>query len=388
MSRLKVALVGPFVEFLFPGGLFGGDGGGALRLARVAGQGAAGQALAQRDGGGLGVAADADRDLLHQAQHLVVGVDLDDLGPDRPVVHAVLRQGAEGAEAGAQRDDHVGLRHQLHRRLRALVAERAAPQRVAGGEGVVVQIAVYHRRAEALGQRLAFLDAVGHHYAAAGDDHRELRRGQQFGRLVEALFAAGAAIEVRGLGDLAGDVAVEVVARDVELGRAHFVHGAVEAAAGEFGHALGIVDVALVLGEFLEHRQLVGFLEAAEAHAHGAGFGGDDHHRAVRPVGGGDGRDAVADAGAVLADDHAVAARDAGIAVGHVAGALLVHHRDQADAGRGEDVHRVHEGRAHDAEHVGHAVGDHGFDEGFGRGHAGRAFGHLAIVGRAHLMIS
>jgi hypothetical protein len=187
-----------------------------------------------------------------------------------------------------------------------------------------------------------------------------------------------------GLGDLAGDVAVEVVARDVELGRAHFAHGAVEAAAGELGHALGIVHMALVLGEFLEHRQLVGFLEAAEAHAHGAGFGGDDHHRAVRPVGGGDGRHAVADAGAVLADDHAVAARHAGIAVGHVAGALLVHHRDQADAGRGEDVHGVHEGRAHDAEHVGHAVGDHGFDEGFGRGHAGGAFGHLAVVGLAH----
>jgi hypothetical protein len=280
-------------------------------LGRVAGQGAAGQALGQRDGGGLGVAADADRDLLHQAQHLVVGVDLDDLGLG-PVVHAVLRQGAEGAEAAAQRDHHVGLRHQLHRRLRALVAQRAAPQRVAGGEGVVVQVAVHHRRAEALGQRLAFLDAVGHHHAAAGDDDRELGRGQQLGRFVEALLAAGAAVEAEGLGDLAGDVAVEVVARDVELGRAHFAHGAVEAAAGVFGHALGIVHVALVLGEFLEHRQLVGFLEAAEAHAHGAGFGGDDHHRAVRPVGGGDGRDAVADAGAVLADDHAVAARDAG----------------------------------------------------------------------------
>jgi hypothetical protein len=247
-----------------------------------------------------------------------------------------------------------------------------------------VQVAVHHRRAEALGQRLAFLDAVGHDHAAAGDDDGELGSGQQFGGFVQCLLAAGAAIEAEGPGDLAGDVAVEIVARDVELGRAHFAHGTVEAAAGVFGHALGIVHVALVLGEFLEHRQLVGFLEAAEAHAHGAGFGRNDHYRAVRPVGGGDGGDAVADAGAVLANGHAVAARDAGIAVGHVRRALLMHHRDQADAGRGEDVHGIHEGRAHDAEHVGHAVGDHGFDKGFGRGHAGRAAGDGAGVFGAH----
>jgi hypothetical protein len=37
-----------------------------------------------------------DGDLLHEAQHLVVGVDLDDLRVLRPVVHAVLRQRAEG----------------------------------------------------------------------------------------------------------------------------------------------------------------------------------------------------------------------------------------------------------------------------------------------------
>jgi hypothetical protein len=156
--------------------------------------------LRQGDGGGLGVAADADRDLLHQAQHGVVGVDLDDLGILGPVVHAVLRQGAEGAEAAAQRHHHVGLRHQLHRRLRALVAQRAAPQRVAGGEGVVVQVAVHHRRAEALGQRLAFLDAVGHDHAAAGDDDGELGLGQQLGGFVQVCSPPGPRSRRKGLG--------------------------------------------------------------------------------------------------------------------------------------------------------------------------------------------
>jgi hypothetical protein len=71
---------------------------------------------------------------------------------------------------------------------------------------------------------------------------------------------------------------------------------------------------------------------------------------------------------------------DAGVAVGHVAGALFVHHRDQRDAGRREDVHRVHEGRTHDAEHGVHALRDHGLDEGFGRGHLRQALHHGAGV--------
>ena len=91
-----------------------------------------------------------------------------------------------------------------------------------------------------------------------------------------------------------------------------------------------------------------------------------DHDRRMRPVGGGDRGDEIGDAGAVLGDAHAVAAGDARIAVGHVAGALLVRDRNEADAGRREEVQRVHEGRAHDAEDVGDAVGDERFDEGFG----------------------
>ena len=138
--------------------------------------------------------------------------------------------------------------------------------------------------------------------------------------------------------------------------------------------------MTLVLGEFLEHRQLLAFLEAAQADAGGAGFRRDDDHRAVRPVSRRDAGDAVGDARAVLADDHAVTAGNASIAVGHVGSALLVHHRNEANAGRGEDVHRIHEGGAHDAEHVGDAIGDHGFHEGLGRGHLLLALHDLAIV--------
>ncbi|OEZ65410.1 hypothetical protein JANLI_04390 [Janthinobacterium lividum] len=363
----------PVRQLLFPRGLLGLHGGVALVARRIAIERLAIQAGQDGFGGRLGVAADADRNLFHQTEHLVVRVDLDDLGVLRPVIHAVLRQGAERAQARAEGHDDVSLGDQFHGRLGTLIAERTAPQRVAGGERVVMQVAIHDRRAQALGQGLAFFDRFAHDDAAARDDHGELGLGQELRRIVEALFAAGAAIQAVRFRDFRLDFAIKIVARDVQLRRAHFRHGAVKAAAREFGHAGRIGDVALVFGEFLEHRQLVRFLETAQAHAHRARLRGNDHDRGMRPVGGGDGGHAITDAGAVLADDHAMAARDAGIAVGHVAGALLVHDGNQTDAGRGKDIHRVHEGRAHDTEHVGYAIGGQGFHERFGRRHLLRA---------------
>ena len=234
-------------------------------------------------GRGLRIAADADRDRLHQAEHLRVGVDLDDLRVLRPVVEAVLRQRAERSEARAEREHDVGLRDELHRRLAALVAERSAPQRMARRERIVVQIARGDRRLQQLGERDALRTAVRHDDAAAGEDHRELRRGEQRRRLVEAALAAGAALDRERPRNLALDVAVEEVARDVELRRAHLEHRAVERAAGELGHARPVVHVRLVLGDLREDRQLLGLLEAAEAERHAAGLRRDRRRPASAP---------------------------------------------------------------------------------------------------------
>ena len=371
----------PGVEFLFPGVFFGLDFGGALGLVGVTGQGAGRQALEQLDGHRLGVAVDAHGDFFDQAQIGVVGFNLDDLGLFGPVVHAVLGQGAKRPHARAQRHHHVGLGDQLHGGLGALVTQRACPQRVAGREGVVAQIAVGHGRAQALGQGHALLDRIAHDHTAARQNDRKLRVGQQLHGGVQAVFAARAAFHAHGLGNFAVDFAIKIVTRNVQLGGTHFRDGAVKAACGELGHALGVVHMALVFGEFLKHGQLLRLLEAAQAHAHGAGFGGDHDHRAVRPIGRRNGGDAVADARAVLANDHAMAAAHTGITIGHVRPALLVHHRNQSDACGGKNVHGVHEGRAHDAEHVGHAVGDHGFHKGLGGRHFLHATGHGAFVG-------
>ena len=128
--------------------------------------------------------------------------------------------------------------------------------------------------------------------------------------------------------------------------------------------------MGLVFGDVLEIGQLLGFLETAEAERRRAGLRRDADHRRMRPVGGGDGGDEVGDAGAVLADADAGAVASAGVTVRHMAGALFVLHRDEADAGRLENVQCIHVGRADDAEDVGDAMGGEGLDEGFTRCHA------------------
>ena len=121
---------------------------------------AVGEPVVQRARRRLGVAADADRDLLDQAQHAVVAVDLDDLGVLRPVVEAVLRQRAEWSQPRAERQHNVGLGNHLHGGLRALIAQRPAPQRMIGRETVVVQIAVDDGRLQIFGKRFGLL--AGH----------------------------------------------------------------------------------------------------------------------------------------------------------------------------------------------------------------------------------
>ena len=132
-----------------------------------------------------------------------------------------------------------------------------------------------------------------------------------------------------------------------------------------------VSDVALVLDELLEHRELIGLLKATEALAHGAGLRSDHDDRAMGPEGGCNGRHAVGDTRAVLAYDHTVTTADPGIAVGHVGCTLLVDNGNQANARRGEDVHGIHERRAHDAEDGGDAVRHHRLDEGLAGSHAG-----------------
>ena len=106
----------------------------ALRSSRPASPAVGDSCASSCLGDQLGVAADADGDRLGQADAVGIDVDLDDLGVLRPVVDAIARQGRERIEPGAERQHDVGLGDQLHRRLRAVVAERADGEAVAAGE--------------------------------------------------------------------------------------------------------------------------------------------------------------------------------------------------------------------------------------------------------------
>ena len=175
-------------------------------------------------------------------------------------------------------------------------------------EAVIVQVGADHGRAELLGQPHDLGHAVRHHDAAAGQDHREPAPASSSVAAARLSGPPGPRSTRIGSRDRVVGLAVEQVARDVELGRAALEHGIVEAARQQLGDPRLLRAVDLVLGDLLEERQLLGLLESAQALRVGAGLGGDHHHRAVRPVGGGDRGHEVGDAGAVLGDADAVAA--------------------------------------------------------------------------------
>lgn len=89
------------------------------------------------------------------------------------------------------------------------------------------------------------------------------------------------------------------------------------------------------------------------------------------------GGDEIGDARAVLGDADSVTAARASVAVGHVAGALLMSRGDEADARGREKIQRIHIGGANDAEYAFDLMGDKGLDESLARGHAG----HSALQG-------
>src|SRR3979490_3168352 len=65
----------------------------------------------------------------------------------------------------------------------------------------------------------------------------------------------------------------------------------------------------------------------------------------------------------VLRDAHTMAARGARVTVGHMNCALLVGDRHELNASRREDIQRIHERRADDAEDVRDAIRGEGLDE-------------------------
>ena len=136
----------------------------------------------------------------------------------------MLRQRAERAETRTKREHHVGTRDQFHCRFGTLITERSACERVTGRERIVMQIAVDHRRRQILRQGDTVFNAICHHNAATGQNHRELRFGEQTRGSVERLRSARTAFDFLRRLDFIITFAVVIVARDVHLHRSALVH--------------------------------------------------------------------------------------------------------------------------------------------------------------------
>ncbi len=242
-----------------------------------------------------------------------------------------------------------------------------------------MQVAVRNRRVQKLGQCDGLFHAIGEHHAAARENDRKLRLGQRARSFVERRFVTRTATDADRLRNLDLDVAIEKVARNVELRRSHLQQRAIEAARRDLRDTLRVHHVTLILGDLREDRQLFSFLKTTQAHRHRAGFRRDHHDRRVRPIGSGDPGHEVGNSRTVLTDTDTMAARHPRVAVGHMHSALFVRHRNEADARSGKNVERVHIGRADYAEDIGHALCHHGFDERLRRRHSLHALGYGAV---------
>ncbi len=300
-------------------------------------------------------------------------IDLDDLGGLRPVVDAVARQRRERVEPGAERQHHVGLGDELHRRLRAVVAERADRERMAAGEAVIVLVVVAHRRIELFGQRDAFGDRVAEHDARARQDHREFRSRQQLCRLRDGMGAAGRTLEFDDRRQVDVDHLRPVVARNVDLRRRRQALGFQDDAVENFRRARGVAHLFLVADHVAEQRHLLDFLEAALPDGLVRRLRRHQQHRRVIPVGGLDGGDEIGDARAILRNRHGHLAGRARIAVADEAAIGLVRNVPESDAGLGKQIGDRHERRTDDAEGVLDAVHLQHLHEGFFRRHLHRS---------------
>ena len=143
-------------------------------------------------------------------------------------------------------------------------------------------------------------------------------------------------------------------------------------------HAGFVVHVRLILRDLGKDGQLLGLLKSAEAECHRACLRRHDDHRRMRPERCRRRGHKVRDAGAILRDADAMLARHACVPVGHVPAALLVRHRNEADAGEGKEIERIHVRGPHDAEHIFHTIRDERFDERF-------RWCHLVLAGNGEM---
>ncbi len=266
-----------------------------------------------------------------------VDVDVDHLG--------LLREGVDLAgdavvEAGAERDQQIALLHRRDRRCVAVHARHAQTERVVVGEraashqrGHDVAVEQLRELAQRLG-RACFEDA------AAGVDDRALRFEDETCGLLDHPWVALGVRPVPGeriehvliAGPVPRHLVLQHVLRDIDqCGAGAAGGGDVERLANRHRDVVGRHDELVVLGARAGDPDGVALLERVGADRCGRDLTGDRHHRHrvhVRVHQRGD------EVGRGRTGGHHRDARLAGhvrVALGHVAGALLVTHEHVTD---------------------------------------------------------
>ena len=307
--------------------------------------------------------ADVDLDVLVDLG--AVDLDVDLLGVERVGLDVA---GHPVVEAHAERDQQVGfLDGGVHPGL-AVHAHHAEVERMRGRDAADAEQRHRDRDVGVLGEPAHHVGGAGVDDAVAGEDQRPLG----------GVNHLDGAIEVGLAGTQVGPVAERRVRfRPLELARALLAvlgevdeHRAGPAGAGDVerlahggGDVLGVRHQVVVLGDRQGDAGDVGFLEGVRADQLAAHLAGDADDRGAVHHRRGDAGHQVGGAGARGRDRHADLAGGAGVAVGHVGGALLVPDQDVTD---GVVEHRVVGGEDRPAripEHARHAFADERFPE-------------------------
>ena len=323
---------------------------------------AVGQRGGERGQAGGGVRHHRQLRRVDAVYHARVGVEVDQLAAERRVV---ARLGTH-LQARAHRQHHVRL---LAQRANLRVVDQVAEaQRVVVGQAAAAVGAQQHWCAEQFGQRAQFrgrtgrtLRAAAAQHAAAGDDERAHRPGQQRRGGVHRRGVRlhrgrhGHRRLLRGR-DLA--VGVLQVDRDLDAARLRTAgQDVLDHAHQRRGNLLAQPHCLDPPAHGREHRRLVVRLvhEAAPlAEVGGVGLAGDHQHRRRCEAGLVQPGQPVGGAGAGAGHRHAEPAGGAGVAVGGMHGGLLVAHRHRGDpAGALDGVVDRQVVHAHHAEYMG-----------------------------------
>ena len=246
-----------------------------------------------------------------------------------------------------------------------------------GGEGAEAEQGAGDGDVAALGEGDDLVARAGVDDAVAGEDDGLFGGGDEGDGFLDgfglgAQHGMGAVRRGRGGVEVEGRGGLLRVLGDVDQDRAGAAGGGdLEGFADGGGDVFGARDQEVVLGDGQGDAGDIDLLECVGAEDFGGDLAGDADDGHGVHHGGGDAGDQVGGAGAGRGDAHADPPGGAGVAVGHVRGALLVADEDVVDGELAQRVVGGQDGSAGIAEDGGDAFADEGCPDDFCAGEGG-----------------